>query len=400
MKKESNDMKERTLKMESLSLQFLIYSDLWQVKMPKSQTQVNDIQQLSMLNMPSVLFLPAVIEEDEEAFTFSFLIDQRAKTWDEVRKLNRSDKLRLICNLARFKKCLASRITFFLHPDNLVFDDNLMPKLAYRGIRDLLPPYEMNGEKFLLQYKCLIIALFSKKYSFEDLYYGSLTNAKDTEFERKVIGMEDFETLFNFLQTSYLKEATETEKTMQMVPKKRYRLFKSLAYLMIAVSVLLAMPLVYFGLVIIPYQGHLLEANHSFISKDYGNVIVELEGQDPAKLPADSKYMLAYSYIQNEKLSKEQKDSILKNVDLKSNSNYLLYWIYNGRGDLEQSMDLAKYIDDPNLIMYGLIKQIEQVKKDPELSGAEREEKIDNYMDQYDKYIEKYGLDEKASLPE
>lgn len=393
-------MKETTLNMESLNLQFLIYEDLWQLKLPKSQTHVNDIQHLSMMNGASDLFLPAVIEEEEDLVTFSFLINQRAKTWEEVRKLNRSDKLRLLCNVARFKKCLSSRITFFLHPDNLVFDDNLMPKLAYRGIRDLVPPYEVNEAKFLLQYKCLIIALFSKKYSFEELYYGSLANVKESDFERKIVTIEDFDALFNFLQTSYLKEVTEHEKTMQVVPKKRFRLFKGIAFSMITLSILLAIPLIYFGFVKLPSQGHLLEANHAFLSEDYGNVIKELEGQNLEKLPKDSKYMLAVSYIQKEKLSKDQKETFLKNVDLKSNTNYLLYWIYNGRGELDQSMDLAKFLDDPNLIIHGLIKQMDQVKKDPELKGTEREEKMDNYMDQYEKYKEKYGLDNNTIKPE
>ncbi|WP_147536201.1 type VII secretion protein EssB [Bacillus marasmi] len=392
-------MKERTLKMESLTFQFLVYPDLWQLKLPKSQTHVNDIQHLAMMNVPSELFLPAVIEEEEDLVVFSFLVDQRAKTWEDVRKLNRSDKLRLLCNIARFKKCLTSRITFFLHPDNLVFDDNLMPTLAYRGIRDLVPPFEMNEEKFLQQYKALIIALFSKKYTFEELYYGSLKNVKESEFEKQIAELEDFDSLFSYLRTSYIKEISEHEKTMQFVPKKRFRLYKGLAFSMIALAVLLAVPLGYLGFVKIPEQSQLLNANHAFLSADYDNVIKELEGHDPKKLTKDSKYILAYSYIQSEKLSKDQKASILKNVHLKSNSNYLLYWIYNGRGDLEQSVDLAKYLDDPNLIMYGLIEQIEQVKKDPKLSGAERDEKMESYMDQYEDYKEKYGLDSKTINP-
>ncbi len=389
-------MKEKTVNMESFTCQFVVYPDLWQMKLAKSQTQVKDVRQLALMNEISNLFVPVVIEEEEDVFSFSFLIDQRAKTWEEIRKLNRNDKLRLLCNFARFKKYLSSRITFFLHPDNLVFDDNLMPALAYRGIRDLVPPYEMNEEKFLLQYKCLAVALFSKKYNFDELYYGSLKNTKETEFERKVAEMEDIDALSKFLQTSYIKEETEMQKKMQLVPKKRFRLYQRLAFSMIALAVILAAPLAYFGFVKIPYQGHLLEADHAFLANDYKKVIQELKGQDPEKLPKSNQYELAYAYIQSEKLTKEQKDSILKNVRANSNKNYLLYWIYNGRGELNRSLDLAKYLDDPRLIMYGLIKQIEKAKSDPDLSGAEREKKVQTYTDQYKSYKEKYGLDKKT----
>ena len=263
-KKELEDMKEKTLTMESLTCHYLIYDDLWQLKLPKSQTLVKDIRQLALMNETSDLFVPAVIEEEEEAFVFSFLVDQRSKTWEDVRKLNRNDKLRLLCNLVRFKKCLTSRITFFLHPDNLIFDDNLIPSLAFRGIRDLVPPFEMTEEKFILQYKCMIIALFSKKYSFDELYYGSIKNAKETEFDRKIAEIDDLDALVKFLQTSYIREETETEKNMQLVPKKRYRLFKRLTYSLAALSVILAVPLVYFSFIKMPYQDHLLRGKSFF----------------------------------------------------------------------------------------------------------------------------------------
>lgn len=386
-------MKEKTLQMESFTCQFLIDKDQWQLKLAKSQTRVKDIRQLALINETSDLFVPAAIEEEEDFFAFSFFVNERAKTWEDVCQLNRNDKLRLLCNLARFKKCLTTRITFFLHPDNLIFDDNLIPSLVYRGIRDLVPPYEIHEEKFLLQYKCLIVALFSKKYSFDELYSGSLKNARENEFERKVAGIEDFDSLVEFLRDNYIQEEKETEKYMQIVPKKRFRLFKQTAFSMIALSVLLAIPLIYFSFIKIPFQGHLLQADSYFLSQDYSNVINELEGKKPESLPNSSKYVLAYAYIKSEKLSEDQINAVLKNISLKSDPNYLLYWIYNGRGDFNKSLDLAKYIDDPRLIMYGLIQQMQKVKNDPQLSGSQREEKLQSYMDQYNTYKKKYGLD-------
>src|SRR5699024_2128174 len=79
----------------------------------------------------------------------------------------------------------------------------LMPSIVYRGMRDLLPPYEMDEETFLKQYKCLIIALFSKKYTFDQLYAGSLKNANETEFQQQVSETEDFAVLISFMEESY-----------------------------------------------------------------------------------------------------------------------------------------------------------------------------------------------------
>jgi type VII secretion protein EssB len=386
-------MKEKTIQMESLTFQFSIDKDQWQLKLPKSQTRVKDIRQMSLINSDSGLCVPAVVEEEDDLFCFSYIVDPKAKTWDDILKLDRKDKLRLLCNLARFKHCLTTRMTFYLHPDNLIVDDNLIPALIYRGIRDLVPPYHLDEKSFTIQYKCLTIALFSKKYSYDELMAGSLPQAKDTEFERQVIECENSDSLIQFLNGKYMEEKKATEKNMQVVSKKRFRLYKRLTFSMLALSVILAIPLAYVGLVKVPFQNHLLEANRSFLALDYNNVIDQLEELEPEDLPDSSKYVLAYSYIKSERLSDKQKETILNNVSIKSDPNYLLYWIYNGRGEFSRTVDLAKYIDDPQLIMYGLIKQIEQVKNDPDLSGTEREKKVQQYQDQYETYAEKYEMD-------
>ena len=386
-------MNENSIHLESMTYKFLILNNKWQLDLPKSQTRVKDVRQLALINHDSDLFVPAIVEEGDDKFTFSFEINPSTHTWEDVKQLNRKEKLRLLCNLARFRTILTTRMTFFLHPDNLIFDENLLPSIVFRGIRELIPPYELNEDKFILQYKCIIVALFSKRYTFDDLYSGSLANAKDSAFERQVGELQEFAALVNFLEEQYLKEKQELEKNIVNVPKKRFRLFKQLTFIMIALAVILAVPLVYLTFIKTPFQAHLLEADRHFLSLDYGNVITDLENQTPEKLPNTSKYVLAYSFIKTEKLSDDQKEVILKNISIKSDPNYLLYWIYNGRGNFARTIDLAKYIDDPQLIMYGLIKQIEQAKNDPDLSGTEREKKVQKYQDQYETYADKYGLE-------
>lgn len=384
-------MTEKTIEIESMTFKFEIEQDIWRLSLAKSQTRVKDFRQLALITEKSSFFVPVAVEDEHDLFVFSFTVDKEMKKWDDIKKLGRNDKLRSLCNVARFNECLSSRMTFFLHPENLLFDDNLIPSIVYRGIRDLVPPYAIDTSKFLHQYKCLAVALFSKKYSFDELYSGSLNNAKDTEFERKIGEIKDIHALIIFLEDSYRNEQKTTEQNMQLVPQKRFRLFKQLSITMIALSILLAAPLAYFGFVKMPYQEKLLAAHHDFLASDYGQVISDLEGLDAEKFPNSTRYILAYSYINSEVIG-EQKAVIMKNISLKSDKNYLLYWIYNGRGELEKSTDLAKYIEDPVLIIYGLIKQIEQVKNDPELAGSEREEQVKELEEQLKNYQEKYDL--------
>ncbi|HLR81279.1 MAG TPA: type VII secretion protein EssB [Bacillota bacterium] len=385
-------MTEKTIEFDSLPLRFEVKEDQWILQLSKSQTRVKNIKQLGLITQPSDFFVPLMVDEEDDLLIFSFTVDPNQNKWEDLKALGRNEKLRLLCNVASLKHLINTRMTFFLHPNNLLFNDNLMPMIIYRGIRDVVPPYEMDEKQFLKQFKCLAIALFSKKYTFDQLYSGSLQHATGTEFERQVNAIHDLGEFIHFLQKSYREEQTMTEKNMQLVSKQRYQLFRRLSVIMMIVSILLAAPLAYIGFVKIPYNEKLMTAHEKFLATDYGEVISILEKENPEKLPQSVKYILAYSYVKVEKLSAEEKKVILKNVSLKSEESYLLYWIHNGQGDFEQSLDLAKYLDDPQLIMYGLVKKIEQDKNDPDLSGSERDEAVSKSQEELDQYREKYNL--------
>ncbi|EEM05740.1 type VII secretion protein EssB [Bacillus pseudomycoides] len=384
-------MTEKTIQIDSMEYRFEIEEDTWKLELAKSQTQVKDTRQLELLTEKSSMFLPVTIEEHDDTFTFTYTVEKKLLKWEDVKKLERNEKLRLIRNLSHFQEYLHRRITFFLHPDNLVFDANLMPFIIHRGIREIAPPKPLTENQFLLHYKCFIIALFSKKHSYDDLYAGLLESAKETTFEQNVVNMESFEELKQFIEVNFLKEQAKAEKTMQLVPKKQFKLFKYLAFSFAAATVILAAPVVYYTFMKVPYQNTLLEANKNFLATDYDKVISNLNEEEFESLPLASKYELAYSYLKVEKLSDEQKAAIMKNVTLKSDEKYLLYWIYNGKGNFDKSLDLAKSVDDPQLIMYGLIKQIEAVKNNPDLPGKERDEKLKTFEQQLNEYKKKYS---------
>src|SRR5690625_1477886 len=254
-------MQDKTIEIEDVTLQFTKDKSGLQISMPKSQTKLKDIRQVDLLKESSDYFAPLQVNEEEDVFLFQFTVEDRRNNWESIFKLRTNEKLRLLNNMARLDRFLSTRITFSFHPDLIFLDDNLMPKVTYRGMRNLVPPFEMEEALYLKQFKCFIIALFSKKYTYEQLYNGSLGNVEETEFQRQVRDMEDLTQLKDFLRESYLEEQVKTEQTMSVVPLKRFRLFKQLAIIMIVVSVLLAAPLAYYGFVKSPYQDNLLEAH-------------------------------------------------------------------------------------------------------------------------------------------
>lgn len=383
-------MTKKTITFNQLTLPFEVQKDTWDLRMAKSETRLNRKEQLRILTEADTAFVPVSVEEDEDTFYFSFQVDTNKKKWQDIMKLARNEKLRLLCNTAELNQYIPTRLTFFLHPENVVYDDNLMPAVIYRGIRGLMPPYELNEKEFYKQMQCFAIALFTKKYTYDELYNGSLKNAQDTEFERAVNETENLQQLIAFLQSSYESEQKKTEREMQIVPVKRFRLFRILAGVMISISILLAIPLGYLAFVKQPLQEKLLAAHGHYLASNYNEVITALDGVKPEDLPNDTKYILATSYIQGENLSDEEKQIVMKNVSLKSETDYLLYWIYNGRGAFDESIDKAKFLDDPRLVMYGLIKKIEQTKSNPDLEGEERDDQLAQLTSELEQYREQY----------
>ncbi|EFR98510.1 conserved hypothetical protein, partial [Listeria ivanovii FSL F6-596] len=96
-----------------------------------------------------------------------------------------------------------------------------------------------------------------------------------------------------------------------------------------------------------------------------------------------------------EKMSDKKKENIMRTISLKSDEKNLLYWIYNGRGEFNQSLDTAKLLDDPTLAMYSLTKQIEQVQSDTKMSGDEKVDKLKKLDDSLKEYSDQ--LNEQAS---
>ena len=76
----------------------------------------------------------------------------------------------------------------------------------------------------------------------------------------------------------------------------------------------------------------------------------------------------------------------MNNVTLKTEDLYLEYWIEVGRGENSKALDIAKRLDDSDLILYALAMEIERVRDDDSLSGSEREEQLDKLQSSYNKY--------------
>nr|WP_269206890.1 type VII secretion protein EssB/YukC [Streptococcus equi] len=58
-----------------------------------------------------------------------------------------------------------------------------------------------------------------------------------------------------------------------------------------------------------------------------------------------------------EPLTDKQKEELSK-ISNQSNEDYLRYWVLIGQAKIDDAMDIASYLDDPQLLMYGLTKKM------------------------------------------
>lgn len=385
---------------DPLSLEFLIKGNKWTTSLAKSQTKVTNFDQLKLIMARNSHTHALEIEEKEDMYEFSFTIPERAKEWKEIKKLGRNEKLRALHNLSAILPIASTRITYMIHPNNITFDENLMPKIIFRGARNLIPPYQMEEADLLKQYKCYCIALFSNTYTFDDLYTGSLNNALNQQFAREVNEAQSFEALTTLLYDTFVTEQDKSNETKTYVPRRQFRLYKQMSIWMTSLAVLVLGLLFYIVFAITSFQDDQLSAHKDFLAGDYGEVIRTLKDKKVKKLPHQAAYILAYSYVTVERLSDEERQSVMKNINLKSNEKYLHYWIYNGLGDFEESIDVAKFLDDPRLIVFGLVMKLEQVQNDPKLTGAERDEETKEIREELNRYTEEYDLIEEEPITE
>ncbi|MGM0875219.1 MAG: type VII secretion protein EssB [Bacillota bacterium] len=286
-----------------------------------------------------------------------------------------------------------SRIHLLVCPENIVLDQGLNPTFLHYGVKESLPPYEKNSDQLLKEVKATIAAIVDKQFSFEQ-YVRYFETLKLTDFTKRVCHAQSFAELMSMIEDQI--QHVNDEKTLLMtVNKKTWKLNR---YVLYGVTLCLIPALVYslyslFSLQ--PKQTSFIHAQEKFLSNEYSEVVTALQPYDFKEMPKVTQYELSLSYIINESLTEEQKETVRNTVSLQSDPLYFEYWILIGRGNAEEALDIARYLEDRELILFGLLKYKEQVKSDDELDREERQQTLSEIEDEIEEYSQEMK-DEKS----
>ncbi|MDO4666530.1 MAG: type VII secretion protein EssB [Streptococcus sp.] len=357
----------------------------WELRLKRSDVATQDMDYLRLLDLHHPMFLKQEMSFDDDIIQFTYHLEEKGLDLAAIKKRPLSERIRLALNVLDLEQCLQLPVTFFLHPNNLFVTKDECVKIAYRAVPNIMTPSSIDSEEFLLQAKCFIITIFTE-YQFSTLYEGALDVVEVPRFLDDIRKLTSIQEVRESLTSYYHEKCEEESAKLVIVKKNSYKLYKySSIWLTISIVLLLA-PLIYLIFIHNPFKEKMLDADTSFIKVDYSAVIKKLKNVDVNELPYTQKYELAYSYIKNLNFSHDKEEVIMNNITLKTEDLYLEYWIEIGRGKADKALDIAKRLDDSDLILYAIAQEIKNVRDDSSLSGSDRDSQLDKLQSEYDKY--------------
>lgn len=351
---------------------------------------------LTLLKDNNPCFINSDVVKTDEGVKLTFTFDEtQYNTWDDVCEMGKDERIRLLLNVWNlFPTLQQTFFTYQIKPENLLFDRNGQPCLLSKGIVNQIPPYEsIVKEEFIVAYKAMIVALVDKKKTFDDLMNGQMDFYKSTLFIEHVLKSSSLSELKNLLEEEYKKEKQNTITYFTVVPKKFVTLLKVVTALVSFLAILGCAISGYILLDTLPKERTISNIRQAFINNDYSGVITLAKDVDAKKISQDDKYLIAYSTIMTEPLTAAQKNELSK-ISTQSSEAYLRYWIMIGQQNVDEAINIASFLDDPQLMMYGLTKKIEDVQRDPSLSAEERTSTINELKNKLDELKKKYLLPE------
>ena len=336
-------------------------------------------------------FVNQNVIEEEGKLTIESLLTDEYYSWDKLITMIDEEKLRHLINIGQLFHALQDSIyTYNLSPNNLVFSRNGNPLFVFRGVKGQVPPYDVvSFDAFTVNFKAMIVSLLDKKTSYEKLIEGQSPFYKGKLFCETIMKAETLDEIISLLEEKYLEEREQNKEKFSRVPNKLVSRLKLTTLITSLIGFFSLVGVLYFLLFAMPSQQMISDLRLAFVHQDYSTVVSTVKNTDSKSLSQDDSYMVAYSVIKTEPLTEAQKTELSK-ISTQSNTDYLRYWVLIGQSKIDEAMDIASYLDDPQLLMYGLTKKIDEVQRNPNLTSEQRTEQLNNYKGKLEELKKNY----------
>ncbi|KXH78552.1 type VII secretion protein EssB [Sporosarcina sp. HYO08] len=360
----------------------------------KNQAEINFLKEVE-----TAIRKETHMSEDELIITAQ--IPESLKRFDELQL--EDEKSRWIFAYQLIEKVRAhvyDRLTLVVCPENIVYSTGMTPHFLHYGVVDRLPPLVKDEERVWLESRATVAAVVDGAVAFDE--YVKYSDAlKLNEVGAAIMSMTDHEALLQYIQQQ-IKLLEEKEKQHIALPNKKWEIFKLVTIGLGALLIPALLFTIYYFIYNKPKHEAYLQSHSHFLEHNYSQVVTVLSPQSVKSMPYIVLYELAHSYVVNERLEEEQKKNVLMNITLRTDEDYLKYWIYIGRGEAAKAVDLARSMEDGELITYGLLKRREEIQAEKKLSGEKKQQllkEIDDEVDEYKKLLEQESEMETKEEP-
>lgn len=345
----------------------------------------------ALLTAEQPYFMTQNVIEEEGKLKIESLLTDEYYSWDKLITMIDEEKLRHLINVGQLFNSLKDSIyTYELSPSNLAFSRNGNPLFIFRGVKGQVPPYDaLNLEAFTVNFKAMIVSLLDKKVSYEELIEGQSPFYKGKLFCETIMKAESLDEILSLLVENYLKEKEQNKENFSRVSNKLVSRLKLTTIITSIIGALSIIGILYFTLFAMPSQQMISDLRLAFVHQDYSTVVSTVKNMDSKSLSQDDAYMVAYSVIKTEPLTEAQKTELSK-ISTQSNTDYLRYWVLIGQSKIDEAMDIASYLDDPQLLMYGMTKKIDEVQRNPNLTSEQRTEQLNSYKGKLEELKKNY----------
>lgn len=322
--------------------------------------------------------LGIIYELPEGAVAFTQSV-QNAKT--RLEKLQLADKVSQLVTLVNRYQIP------YIHPENLYLSGEHL-FVVHSGLEEIVSPIHHDDALFLRNLKALVLSLFNSKLSYEKILEGS--PALSDKFLQLITQAEDTEALFSFIRQELMLTESKIRATKRLVSRNTYQFYRIFGVLALLVAI---------GTIFLGYrisnankkQAAIIEAQTSFMTNNYAKTQTDLEKYAPKDLTKSAKYILAVSSINLSDLTATQKQAVLNNISIKSDDNTLNYWLYVGRGEFEQALNLAQNLGDEQLTLLAYTDLYQATKLNDKMDGAKKQKLLSDYSKQIEELTKKLG---------
>ncbi|WP_332651316.1 type VII secretion protein EssB [Lysinibacillus sp. 54212] len=355
-----------------------------ELRFHKEKINLDDELEINLLSEFNP-FIKKEITSTEDALIFTFYIEPNYITCSKVILLDEKSRWIFASQLIKKIKLHSSnRLHLLVCPENILIDEGLTPYFLHYGVKESIPPYEKDTARIWKETKALIAAVIDKQYTFEQYIHFS-SSIELSPITQKILAAESDQDLLAIIQQS-LKEIEQREKNYKKVTLKRWSWIRNSLIGVSGILVPLCIYIFYSAFIIQPRQEVFINVQEPFIQNNYSEIINQLSNIKVEDMPKVIQFELATAYAVNETLTDAQKANVLKTISLQSDSRYLQYWIYIGRGQAQEALKISRQLEDIDLIVFALLNYEEQIKADYDMKDEKREALLDEIEMEKDKY--------------